>query len=113
MSPEQGFTALIHSKIDSLDRDTQANAGLQRRKPPPTASAGSSGAPATGGYICTLELGGQRCPARIAACRNKKNLQTIMDQVKAKYPDCKIVIAGMMALPNLGSYATDLKIFPH
>jgi acyl-CoA thioesterase-1 len=32
----------------------------------------------------------------------KKNLQAIIDRVKAKYPAVKIVIAGMEVPPNLG-----------
>jgi acyl-CoA thioesterase-1 len=37
-------------------------------------------------------------------------LQAIIDQVKTKYPQCKILIAGMLAPPNLGErYTTAFK----
>jgi acyl-CoA thioesterase-1 len=35
-----------------------------------------------------------------------KNLQLIVDKVKAARPECKIVIAGMQAPPNLGATYT-------
>jgi acyl-CoA thioesterase-1 len=46
--------------------------------------------------------------------QTKKNLQQIIDRVKAKYPDVKIVIAGMMVPPNMGpEYTANFrKIFP-
>jgi acyl-CoA thioesterase I len=46
--------------------------------------------------------------------QTKKNLQAIIDKVKAKNPNVKIVIAGMQAPPNMGSiYTNQFKvIFP-
>ena len=43
-----------------------------------------------------------------------KNLQTIIDKVKRKYPTCKIVLAGMELPLNLGqTYTADFKaVFP-
>lgn len=113
LSPEQGFTALIQNKIDSLGLPyTCVNAGLSGE----TTADGVSRIdwvlqqPA---HIFVLELGGNDALRGLPLAETKKNLQTIIDKVKAKYPDCKIVIAGMMAPPNLGSYATDFrKIFP-
>lgn len=113
LSPEQGFTALIQGKIDSLGLPyTCVNAGLSGE----TTADGVSRIewvlrqPVD---IFVLELGGNDALRGLPLAETKKNLQTILDKVKAKYPDCKIVIAGMMAPPNLGSYATDFrKIFP-
>ena len=107
LSPEQGFTHLIQLKIDSLNLPyTCVNAGL-------------SGETTTDGVnriewvlqqpvdIFVLELGGNDALRGLPLAESKKNLQAIIDKVKTKYPDCKIVIAGMMAPPNLGSYAKD------
>ena len=43
-----------------------------------------------------------------------KNLQSILDKVKTKYPDTKLVLAGMLAPPNMGKEFTDAfaKIYP-
>ena len=112
LSPEQGFTALIQRKIDSIGLPyTCINAGLSGE----TTADGVSRIdwvlqqPV---HVFVLELGGNDALRGLPLSETKKNLQTIIDKVKAKYPDCKIVIAGMMAPPNLGSYAGDFrKIF--
>jgi acyl-CoA thioesterase I len=46
--------------------------------------------------------------------QTEKNLQAILDKVKTKYPNAKLVIAGMMVPPNMGQdYAAKFKnIFP-
>lgn len=113
LSPEQGFPHLIQMKIDSL--------GL----PYTCVNAGLSGETTADGVnridwilqqqvdIFVLELGGNDALRGLPLSESKKNLQAIIDKVKAKYPDCKIVIAGMMAPPNLGSYARDFhNMFP-
>lgn len=113
LSPEQGFPALIQQKIDSL--------GL----PYTCVNAGLSGETTADGVaridwilqqsvdIFVLELGGNDALRGLPLKESKKNLQIIIDKVKAKNPNCKIVVAGMMAPPNLGSYAKDFhKIFP-
>ncbi len=113
LSPEQGFTHLIQLKIDSL--------GL----PYTCVNAGLSGETTADGVhridwvlqqevdIFVLELGGNDVLRGLPLAESKKNLQIIIDKVKAKNPDCKIVIAGMMAPPNFGSYAKEFQqIFP-
>ena len=54
--------------------------------------------------IFVLELGGNDALRGLPLDASKKNLQAIIDRVRATYPQCKIVIAGMQAPPNLGSY---------
>ncbi len=113
LPPEQGFTALIQQKIDSLGLPyTCVNAGLSGE----TTADGASRIewvlqqPVD---IFVLELGGNDALRGLPLAESKKNLQLILDKVKAKYPDCKLVVAGMMAPPNLGSYAKDFrKMFP-
>jgi acyl-CoA thioesterase-1 len=113
LSPEQGFTHLIQLKIDSL--------GL----PYTCVNAGLSGETTTDGVnriewvlqqpinVFVLELGGNDALRGLPLAESKNNLQTIIDKVKAKYPDSKIVVAGMMAPPNLGAYAKEFRsIFP-
>jgi acyl-CoA thioesterase-1 len=102
LSPEQGFPALIQEKIDSL--------GL----PYKCVNAGLSGETSTDGKnriewvlqqpiaVFVLELGANDALRGLPISEAKANLQTILDLVKAKYPDCKLVIVGMLAPPNLG-----------
>ena len=106
LSPEQGFPALIQQKIDSL--------GL----PYLCVNAGLSGETSMDGKnridwvlqqaidVFVLELGANDALRGLPVEEAKKNLQTILDRVKAKNPDCKIVIVGMQAPPNLGPVYT-------
>lgn len=114
LSPEQGFPALIQQKIDSLGLSYQCvNAGLSGE----TTADGKNRIdwvlqqPVD---IFVLELGGNDMLRGLPVEESKKNLQAIIDKVKAKYPDCKMVIAGMLAPPNLGATYTKAfrEIFP-
>lgn len=106
LDPEQAFPALVQKKIDSLQWNFRVvNAGL-------------SGETSSGGLrrvdwllknrveVFVLELGGNDGLRGITLDLTKKNLQAIIDRVKAKYPDVKIVIAGMQVPPNLGQEYT-------
>ena len=107
MSPEQGFTALIQEKIDDL--------GL----PYTCVNAGLSGETTADGVnridwvlqqpvdIFVLELGGNDALRGLPVVESKKNLQKILEKVRAKFPACKLVLAGMQAPPNLGQTYTD------
>lgn len=107
LSPEQGFTALVQQKIDSLHLPyTCVNAGL-------------SGETTADGVnrvdwvlqqrvdIFVLELGGNDALRGLPVTESRKNLRIMLEKVKAKYPQCKIVIAGMQAPPNLGAAYTN------
>lgn len=114
LAPEQGFPALVQQKIDSL--------GLPYR----CINAGLSGETTADGKnridwvlqqpvdIFVLELGGNDALRGLPVAESQKNLQAIIDRVKAKYPDCKIVIAGILAPPNLGPVYTKAfgKMYP-
>jgi len=107
LSPEQGFTEILQRRIDSL--------GL----PYTCVNAGLSGETTADGVnridwvlqqpvdIFVLELGGNDMLRGLPIAESKKNLQGMLDKVKAKYPACKIVVAGMLAPPNLGAVYTD------
>ncbi len=102
LSPEQGFVALIQQKIDSLGW------------PYLCVNAGLSGETTADGKnridwvlqqpmdIFVLELGGNDALRGLPVEASAENMQAIVDRVKVKYPACKIVIAGMLAPPNLG-----------
>lgn len=64
--------------------------------------------------ILVLELGGNDGLRGISTETMQSNLQAIIDRAKAKYPNIKIVIAGMQAPPNLGTeYLSAFKaVFP-
>lgn len=53
--------------------------------------------------IFILELGANDGLRGLPIEQTAKNLQAIIDKVRAKYPESKIVIAGMMVPPNMGS----------
>jgi acyl-CoA thioesterase-1 len=107
LSPEQGFPALIQQKIDSLGLPyTCVNAGLSGE----TTADGANRIewvlqqPMD---IFVLELGGNDALRGLPIDASRKNLQTIVGKVKAARPDCKIVVAGMLAPPNLGATYTN------
>jgi acyl-CoA thioesterase I len=114
LEPSQAFPALVQRKIDSLDL------------PYKVINAGVSGETSAGGNgridwilqqspdVFVLELGANDGLRGIPLDETKKNLQSIIDKVKAKNPSVKIVIAGMMMPPNMGQlYTTRFRsIFP-
>ena len=108
VDPSEAFPALIQNKIDSLKLDYKViNGGVSGE----TSSGGNSRVnwilkqPVD---IFVLELGGNDGLRGIPLTETKKNLQAIIDKVKAKYPGAKLVLAGMQIPPNMGQqYATE------
>jgi acyl-CoA thioesterase-1 len=111
--PEESFPSLIAEKIRA--------AGL----PFEMVNAGVSGDTSAGGLrridwllrrkidVLVIELGANDGLRGIPAASLKTNLEAINDKAKAKYPQIKIVIAGMQLPPNLGAlYSADFeKVF--
>lgn len=108
--PSQAFSGLIQKKIDSL--------GLAYK----VINAGVSGETTAGGNsridwllkqpldVFVLELGGNDGLRGIPVTETRKNLQSILDKVKAKYPDAQLVLAGMQIPPNMGkTYSNEFK----
>jgi len=64
--------------------------------------------------VFVLELGANDGLRGISPAETERNLQAIIDQVRKKYPDCKIVLTGMLMPPSMGvKYAADFKaVFP-
>ncbi|HEV7346953.1 arylesterase [Telluribacter sp.] len=110
LESSEAFPALIQERIDSLNM------------PYKVINAGNSGETSAGGNsrvdwvlrqpvdVFVLELGGNDGLRGIPVAETRKNLQSIIDKVKAKYPEAKIVLAGMQIPPNMGAkYATDFR----
>jgi acyl-CoA thioesterase-1 len=103
LETSQAFPALLQDEIDT--------AGL----PFTVVNAGLSGDTSAGGLrridwllkrkidVLVLELGGNDGLRGISPQTTKSNLQAIIDRTKKKYPEVRIVIAGMQMPPNLGS----------
>ncbi len=111
---DQAFPALIQNKIDSLGLNFKSiNAGLSGE----TSAGGKSRIDwvlRTVPDIFFLELGANDGLRGLPLEETPKNLQAIIDQVKAANPEVKIIIAGMMVPPNLGEDYTSKfhSIFP-
>jgi acyl-CoA thioesterase I len=114
LTPEEAFPALIENQLNNSSKKVNVvNAGL-------------SGETSAGGLsridwilkqpidIFVLELGGNDGLRGLPLDQTRKNLQGIIDKVKSKYPNCKIVMAGMMVPPNMGKEYTEefKKIYP-
>jgi acyl-CoA thioesterase-1 len=107
IDPEESFAGRIQSRLDSLKKEYRViNGGL-------------SGETTAGGlsrldwfleeepYLFVLELGGNDGLRGIALTETKKNLLAIVDKVRAKYPNTKIILAGMQIPPNMGKEYTE------
>jgi acyl-CoA thioesterase-1 len=107
IDPEESFAGRIQTRLDSLKKEFRViNGGL-------------SGETTAGGlsrldwfleeepYLFVLELGGNDGLRGIALTETKKNLLAIVDKVRAKYPNTKIILAGMQIPPNMGQEYTE------
>lgn len=114
IDPDLAFPALIQKKIDALGWNfTVINGGL-------------SGETTAGGLrridwvlqrkidVLFLELGANDGLRGVALNNIRQNLQAIINKTRTKYPDVKIVLAGVRIPPNLGpEYTTRFgEIFP-
>ncbi|QCR21933.1 arylesterase [Pontibacter sp. SGAir0037] len=106
LEPDQAFPALIQERIDSLDL------------PYRVVNAGVSGETSAGGKsrvdwllrqpvdVFVLELGANDGLRGIAPSDTYANLQSIIQQVRAKYPEAEIILAGMQLPPSMGQQYT-------
>lgn len=98
----QAYPALLQQRIDSR--------GWRFK----VVNAGQSGDTSAGGLnrmdwllrnrvdVLVLELGANDGLRGLPPETTQKNLQAIIDRTKKKYPDARIVIAGMKVPPNMG-----------
>lgn len=110
LSPEEAFPAVVEKSLVKTGSKVKViNAGL-------------SGETSAGGLtriewilrqpidIFVLELGANDGLRGLPLDQTRKNLQTIIDKVKEKYPSCKFVMAGMLVPPNMGmEYSTSFQ----
>ena len=114
VEPDEAFPALLQQKIDKAGLNFQVvNAGL-------------SGDTTAGGLrritwllrrpidVLLLELGGNDGLRGIPPPETQRNLAGIIEKTRAKYPDVKIVLAGMQMPDNMGQEYTEAfeAIFP-
>jgi acyl-CoA thioesterase-1 len=114
LDPNLAFPALIGQRLDSLGYSYEViNAGL-------SGETTASGRNRLGWVlrqpvdIFVLELGANDGLRGIPLEETGKNLEAMILTVRAKYPDARIVLAGMQLPPNMGPEytATFRKIFP-
>jgi len=107
LNPEDAFPAVVDKSLNQSGVDVRViNSGL-------------SGETSAGGLtridwvlrqpvdVFVLELGANDGLRGLPITETRKNLQLIIDKVKAKNPACKIVLAGMMVPPNMGKEYSD------
>ncbi|MCC9135389.1 arylesterase [Pontibacter silvestris] len=106
LEPDQAFPALIQNRIDSLNLSYKV------------VNAGVSGETSAGGKsridwllrqpidIFVLELGANDGLRGIDPSSTYQNLQTIIQKVREKNPNVRIVLAGMQMPPSMGQNFT-------
>jgi acyl-CoA thioesterase-1 len=114
LSTEEAFPALLEKELNKTSQQVKVT------------NAGLSGETSAGGLsridwilrqpvdIFVLELGANDGLRGLPLDQTRKNLQAIIDKVKAKHPNVKLVLAGMMVPPNLGKeYTSEFRnIYP-
>lgn len=105
---EDSFAGLTQKRLDSL--------GYEEYR---VINGGLSGETTAGGfsrldwfleeepYIFVLELGGNDGLRGIQLSETRSNLEKIIDEVRKKYPETHIILAGMQIPPNMGQEYTD------
>lgn len=114
LDPDDAYPAVLQQIIDSLSLDySVVNAGLSGE----TTASGKNRLnwvlnQKTDVFI--LELGANDGLRGINLTETRNNLQAIINMVRAKYPDTRIILAGMQIPPNMGSaYTSEFQeIFP-
>ncbi|MET3114567.1 acyl-CoA thioesterase-1 [Pedobacter sp. CG_S7] len=110
LDQSEAYPALIQKKIDSLKLPYSViNGGLSGE----TSAAGKNRIdwllkqPIK---VFVLELGANDGLRGVPVAETTANLQAIIDKVKSKYPDAKLILAGMEVPPNMGDkYASDFR----
>ncbi len=105
----EAFPALLQRKVNEVGLKFQV------------VNAGVSGDTSAGGLrrldwllkrpvdVLVIELGGNDGLRGLSAAALKKNLQSIMERTRVKYPEVRIVLAGMKMPANFGEYATQFE----
>ncbi|MBQ0736173.1 arylesterase [Aquimarina celericrescens] len=111
---DDAYPAILQSRLDSLGLQyTVINSGLSGE----TTAGGRSRI----GWVLNqkvdvfiLELGANDGLRGVPLTETRENLQAIIDAVRSKNPETKIILAGMQLPPNMGpEYITEFRaIFP-
>ena len=114
LDPEQGYPARIQEKIDSAGLPWEVvNAGVSGET--------SRDARARMGWllaqpfdVLVLETGANDMLRGTSLAALRRNLEAIVDTVRRERPNARIVLAGMVAPPNLGPEYTEQfrRIYP-
>jgi len=103
LEPSQAYPALSQEKIDA------------KKWPFRAVNAGQSGDTSAGGLnrmdwllrsrvdVLVLELGGNDGLRGLPPETTRQNLQGIIERARNKYPQVKIILAGMKVPPNMGA----------
>ena len=106
IGPDKAYPRLIQEKIDQLDWPFRVING------------GVGGETSAGGLsridwvlqnrmdVFVLELGGNDGMRGVDPRVTRRNLRAIIRRVRERYPETKIILAGMQAPPNLGPVFT-------
>ena len=114
LDTDDAFPAVLQRIIDSLSLNySVVNAGLSGE----TTASGKNRLNWVLNQktdVFVLELGANDGLRGINLSETRSNLQSIIDMVRAKNPDTKIILAGMQIPPNMGSaYTSEFReIFP-
>ena len=112
---DESFPALIQKKVEAAGwKDIVVNAGV----------SGDTSADGLGRIdwllkqridVLILELGGNDGLRGLMVTATQTNLQAIIDRVNQKYPQARIIVAGMQMPPNMGDDYTSafLKLYPN
>ena len=103
LEPSQAYPALIQEMVDA------------KKWPFRAINAGQSGDTSAGGLnrmdwllrsrvdVLVLELGGNDGLRGLPPETTRQNLQAIIERTRKKYPQVKIILAGMKVPPNMGA----------
>lgn len=114
LDPEEAYPAVLQQIIDSLGLNyTVINSGLSGE----TTASGKNRLNWVLNQkteVFLLELGANDGLRGIDLSETRSNLQAIINMVKAKNPDSKVILAGMQIPPNMGpEYTSEFReIFP-
>lgn len=113
--PAQAFPGRIQQIIDSLGLPWEVTAsGLSGE----TSAGGAGRIEWVAGRqpvdIFVLELGANDGLRGISPAETRRNLQSIIDQMRKLHPEARLVMVGMQAPPNMGKIFTDSfrSVFP-